>query len=63
MTKGYEDYKRIYFTNPNYMDEGATDGYYVCVSECPDGKNKINCKTINEVSDCNGEDVDNYETI
>ena len=45
------------------MDEGATDGYYVCVSECPDGKNKINCKTINEVSDCNGEDVDNYETI
>lgn len=45
------------------MDEGANDGYYVCVSECPDGKKDINCKTIKEVSNCNGADVENYETI
>ena len=32
------------------MDQGgALDGFYVCVKECPNGKDKIDCKTINEV--------------
>lgn len=45
------------------MDKGQEDGFYVCVKECPNGEAKIDCKTIDKVPDCNGKDVENYESI
>ena len=63
VTQGYEDYKKIYFTNPDYMDKGQVDGFYFCVKDCPNGEEKIDCKPIKDVPSCNGKDVENYETI